>query len=124
MRVGKILVIDDEKIVCSGFKKELEKNGYAVDVAYGEQEAIDKIKSKKYDLAYIDYVLPETNGAKICRQIKKLSPETEAVFMTGNCEHNVLKSEIEFLKAGGRTFSLYKPFYEGELIEVTKKVLN
>ena len=44
--------------------------------------------------------------------------------MTGNYEHDSLQSEAEFIQAGGRSFSFFKPFADGEILEVTKKALN
>ena len=124
MKNGKILVIDDEEIVCKGFERELGQAGYKVESALNAEEALKKVRSKKFDLIYIDYVLPGMDGVQVCREIKKISPQTEAVYMTGNYEQDSLQSEVEFLEAGGSTFSLYKPFSDGEILEVTKKALS
>lgn len=121
---NKILVVDDEEIVCKGFQRELGQAGYSVDSALNAQEALEKIMFETFDLVYIDYVLPDANGVEVCRQIKRLSPQTEAVYMTGNYEHDSLHSQAEFVLAGGRAVSLYKPFADGEILEVTKKALQ
>jgi len=124
MHKGKILVVDDEEIVCEGFKRELNPEGYDVDSVLNGEEAVQKVKAEKFDLVYIDYVLPGMDGVKACRAIKEISPQTEAVYMTGNYEHDCLQNEAEFIKAGGRSFSMYKPFAEGEILEVTIKALK
>ena len=84
------------------------------------------VKSKKYDLIFIDLVMPGMDGVETCRAIKKISPASILVFMTGKVGGHVdpIFKEVEFVNAGGKDYYLYKPFLAGEILAVTKKALK
>ncbi len=121
----KILVIDDEKIVYAAFKKELGLEGYEIDGALSGEEALEKVKEKKYALIFIDYHMPGgMNGVEACKAIRKIDSDLVLVFMTGTVEAGTTtEKEAEFIVAGGKVYYLYKPFLEGEILTVTKKAL-
>ncbi len=118
-----ILVVDDSEMVIKAFQQELHGEGYDVDGVLSGEEAVKKTEGKKYNVVFVDLVMPKMNGIETCRAIKKKSPDSVVVFMTGYVNKNTIYSEIEFIKAGGMNFYLYKPFLEGEILEVTRKAL-
>lgn len=121
----KILVIDDEKIVCTSFERALGDAGYEVDSALSSEAALRKVEKKEYDVIFIDYVLPgDTDGVKVCKAIKEISPDSIAVFMTGKFDKDTTWKEVSFIEAGGKTYSLYKPFASGEILKITKQALT
>ncbi|MDP8263217.1 MAG: response regulator [Candidatus Ancaeobacter aquaticus] len=120
----KILVIDDTPIIGTAFQKELGPEGYAIDVVYDAESALAKIKKNKYDIIFVDLVLPGMDGVQTCKEITAISPDSIQIFMTGNFETDPIFKEAEFIQAGGKTYYLYKPFAKGELLEVTRKALN
>ena len=119
----KILVIDDEKIVCTAFERELGRAGYKVDSALDGMEATVKVRSEKYDLIFIDMVMPVMNGIQTCKAIKEISPDSIQIFMTGHVDKETIWNEIEFTKAGGKVYYLYKPFGDHEILDVVKQAL-
>jgi hypothetical protein len=44
--------------------------------------------------------------------------------MTGHVDKETIFREIEFTKVGGKIYYLYKPFVEGEILDVTRKALT
>lgn len=124
MAGGKILVVDDDQIIQKKFKEELEPAEYAVDSALCGEEAIEKVKQKKYDLIFLDYILPGIDGIKTCQEIKSNAPDSVVVFMTGRVNSSMTDKEIKFIEAGGKIYSLYKPFIEGEILSTAKKALE
>lgn len=120
----KILVIDDEEIIITAFKKELGREGYKVDGASSGEKAVKLVKAKKYDLIFVDFVLPGIDGVQTCREIKKISPEAALVFMTGNIDKKLNYTETDFAEAGGRIYYLYKPFINDEILDVVNKALK
>lgn len=120
----KILVVDDVPVVCAAFKKELGEAGYDVDSALSGEEAIKMAHVKPYRLIFIDMVMPGIDGVRTCKEIKGILPKTTLVFMTGKLDENTIYREVEFTKAGGELYYLYKPFAEGEILDVTKKILQ
>lgn len=120
----KILVLDDVEIVCDAFKEELEQEGYKVDSALTAKIAFQKTESAKYQLIFVDMFLPDTDGVEACKRLKKISPGSILVFMTGRLDSDPIQKEVAFIEAGGRSYFLYKPFVEGEILQVTKKALS
>jgi len=124
MAEEKILVVDDEKIVGTAFKRELGREGFEVDIASDGEKALEMAKVKKYDLIFVDMIMPGINGVQTCRALKEISPGSTTIFMTGYVDKETIFREIEFTKAGGKIYYLYKPFGEGEILSVTKKALS
>ncbi len=119
-----ILIVDDEALICASFERELSAKGYLVDTALNGAAALEAVTKKKYDLALIDKNMPGMDGIETCRAIKKISPETVLIFMTGFFDKENILKEKQFVDAGGRTFHLYKPFAAGEVQSVIQKALS
>ncbi|MEI7999544.1 MAG: response regulator [Candidatus Omnitrophota bacterium] len=119
-----ILVVDDEVIIGTGFDRSLVKKGYHVDSVLSGEEALVAVRKKKYDIVFIDKIMPGMDGVETCREVKKLSPESVCIFMTGLFDKDNILKEMAFVDAGGRTYYLYKPFSEGEIEAVIKMVIN
>lgn len=124
MSMLNILVVDDEPIIGTAFKRELGDQGHQVEYAPNGEVALKSLRLKKYDMVFIDKIMPGMDGIETCRQILKIDPETIPIFMTGVFGKNSAYQEAEFVKAGGRTYSLYKPFSAGELSEVVQKAIE
>jgi len=120
----KILVVDDEKIVGTAFKRELGREGFEVDSVLDGEHALEMAKVKKYDLIFVDMVMPGIDGIQTCGALKEISPDSTIIFMTGYVDKETIFREIEFTRAGGKVYYLYKPFVEGEILEVTRKALT
>lgn len=69
-----ILIIDDILQTREGLQKFLSSYGYAVDIATNGKEATLRIQAKKYDIAFVDMILPDTDGASLMKKINVLSP--------------------------------------------------
>jgi len=119
----RILVVDDESLVCIALKKELEEEGYLVDTVTSGLEAIRKVKTRSYDLAFVDLVMPGIDGTQTCQKIKELSPHTEIVCFTGTYDASLIRRQMDFITAGGRVYFLYKPFREGYIKKTAQKAL-
>jgi PAS domain S-box-containing protein len=74
----KILVVDDMPLnltVALGF---LARHGMVADTADGGEEAVTKVREKRYDLVFMDHMMPEVNGIEATRQIRALADGTAA----------------------------------------------
>ncbi|MFH1062013.1 MAG: response regulator [Candidatus Omnitrophota bacterium] len=116
----KILVVDDEKIVCRGLEKILQQAGFEVDSVFSGKEAIEKSKQTDYALVFVDLMMPEMDGIETCKQLRKISAQVSIVSMTGKLDKDPIHKEVEFTQAGGVSHYLYKPFAEGEILNVAK----
>lgn len=69
----KVLVVDDEKLIVKGIKFSLEQDGFKVDAAYDGEEALQMIRNGKYDIVFLDVMLPKLNGYEVCQQVREFS---------------------------------------------------
>lgn len=120
MITEKILVVDDEEVVCQSVKKILTKKGYSVDNALSAAEAVKKIDTANYDLVITDLMMPKTSGIELLQIIREHYPELEVVMITGYAS---IESAVKATKLGATSY-LPKPFTPDELTKVTEEALT
>jgi two-component system, OmpR family, response regulator VicR len=67
----KILIVEDEKSLAQAYQTILEKNGYAVQLAYDGEEALELIEKGAVDLILLDINMPKMNGIEMLKQMDK-----------------------------------------------------
>lgn len=70
---GRVLVVDDEKMIVKGLKFSLMQDYSVVDCAYDGEEAIEYAKNNEYDIILLDIMLPKLDGLSVCQQIREFS---------------------------------------------------
>ena len=65
----RILLVDDSPTARVKFRKLLANAGYLTDTASGAKEAREKAHQNRYDIAIIDYFMPDVTGDALCRQL-------------------------------------------------------
>ena len=78
----KIIVVDDEKSICSNVEKILKKGNYEVVRAESADEALEKMAVDSFSLLISDIVMPGKNGLELLKLVKDQWPLTKAVMMT------------------------------------------
>jgi two-component system NtrC family response regulator len=81
--MGKILVIDDEKLVCNLISTALKHTGCDVHCMTTLKEGIEAVKSDDYDLVFLDVCLPDGNGLDQIRVIQSAPSFPEVIILTG-----------------------------------------
>ena len=117
----RILVVDDESVLCDVLKINLEYAGYAVDTVLSGEEALQKDLSV-YDLFILDVMMEKINGFDLAKAIRLNagSNNTPIIFCTA------LDSEIDLLKGFdiGADDYIKKPFSMNELRVRVRSVLR
>ncbi|MCF6149298.1 MAG: response regulator [Candidatus Kuenenia sp.] len=116
----KILLVDDEETLRWALKDTLLDDGYDVEDTNDSVEALKLAKKIKYDLVISDLTMPAMNGVQLISEIKKVSPATKAVIMTG---YGSTEAVIEAMHTGVSDF-ITKPFKLEHIKKVIRKVLN
>jgi len=80
---SKILVVDDEESLRDMLVTVLEDEDYLVDSAENGVNALELLKSKKYDLLATDLFMPKMNGFDLIRKCQQLYPETKSIMLSG-----------------------------------------
>ncbi|MCX5893569.1 MAG: response regulator [Deltaproteobacteria bacterium] len=116
----KILVVDDEKIVCDMARIILQKEGYGVDTFTDSQLALDAIRERRYDLVVTDLKMENVSGMDILREVNQLYPETKVIMLTA---YATLDATIEAIRE--RIYDFFpKPVKIEELKRSVKKALG
>lgn len=84
-RLGLALVVDDSPTVRKQLELSLQSLGVDVDAAEDGDFALQKIGSRRYDIVFLDVVLPGADGYQICKTIKKnrATKDTPVIMLTG-----------------------------------------
>jgi DNA-binding NtrC family response regulator len=78
-----ILIIDDDASILNVFSRILQRKGYIVTVAAKGVDAIEKISQNHFDVALIDFCLPDMEGIELFPVIEHKSPGTIKIMLTG-----------------------------------------
>jgi two-component system response regulator GlrR len=80
---ARILVIDDDENIIKTLALCLKSEGYSVDTAENGQEAIAKSNANFYNLAIVDWRLPDIEGTKLLSELKETTPKMAKIMLTG-----------------------------------------
>jgi DNA-binding NtrC family response regulator len=117
----RILVVEDEAAIRLALSGLLRREGYAVEVAGGGEEAIARLRADAFDLVLTDLALGRgASGMDVLRRAKELHPETLVVMITA---HGSEKIAVEAMKAGAEDY-VPKPFDNEEIRLVVRRALE
>jgi DNA-binding response OmpR family regulator len=108
----KILLLEDDQILCDSLKEFLELEGYEVDVAHRGPEVFDLTFTQTYDLYILDVNVPEINGFDVLFSLKNAGDETPAIYITALTDINSISKGFEI----GAEDYIKKPFDPEELV--------
>ena len=78
----KILIAEDEKTQRELLEGFLKKEGFNVEAVANGREALQRLGQNFFDVAVIDYKMPELDGLQTLREIRKLYPDLPVLMMT------------------------------------------
>lgn len=80
----KVLLVDDDESLLDALKRILRKESYEVLTAYSANEALKVVQATAVSVVIVDQEMPEMRGTEFLRVLKKKSPETVRIMLTGN----------------------------------------
>jgi len=111
---NRVLVVDDEKLIVKGIVFSLEQDGMVTDAAYDGEEAVDKVRSNKYDIILLDVMLPRMDGYEVCKKIREFS-DVPIMMLTAKGDDS---DKIQGLECGADDY-ITKPF---NILEVKARI--
>ena len=111
-----ILIIDDEKSICTAIQGILEHEGYTADYALTFCDGFKKLKDGSFDILFLDIWLPDRDGIDGLKEIKKYFPELEVVIISG---HGNIENAVEAIRVGAYDF-LEKPLSLERILLIVK----
>ncbi|MGD8366123.1 MAG: response regulator [Desulfobacterales bacterium] len=113
----RILILDDEPIVCNRLRPTFEKLGYEVEVFVDSADAMARIHEADFDIVITDLKMKGIDGLQFVDAVKSKSPGTEVIVITGFATMETAK---ESFKLGIFDF-VAKPFKISEIRELVEK---
>ncbi len=118
---GRILVVDDDPIICELLSAELGAEGYGVSTVESGEAALEVLEQEPFSLVMLDLYLPGIHGMEVLREIRGSHPGVDVILMTG---HVTTETAIEALRLGAQDY-LNKPLDNLEsVMHVIRKTME
>ena len=111
MTQKKVLIIDDENIICKGCEIILGELGYLCDHSLSGVAGLELVLNNPYDVLLLDMKLKDMDGMKILETIKKVKPEIYVIVITG---YSTVQNAVTAMKMGANDY-ISKPFSEEDI---------
>ena len=116
----KILVVDNTRAMRMTLSMIIEDQGYEVTQVEDGYRAIEAVRETSFDLIFVGVRMPGMNGVETFREIKKISPGSSVVMMTGFATEELLKEALD----EGAFSVIYKPFELETVIDLVDSALK
>ncbi len=118
--MAKILVIDDERLLCDLLRELLSSLGHEVYSAYSGRDGIEAFQRHRPRFTLLDLMLPDMSGVDILRQIRQIDPESAVIILTGGGSE---KMEADCRYLGIQDF-LIKGLSADDLVAAIKRAMD
>jgi putative two-component system response regulator len=115
-----ILIVDDEKMICTVLSQRLTSEGYSCVTAHNGKDALNLFYKGKFSLIISDIRMPEMDGLELLQNVKAVRPTMMFIIMTAYPEIEVA---VEAIHLGANDF-LIKPFDMQLAVFSVKKALE
>lgn len=115
-----VLVVDDEKDHADAMAEGLRRAGHDVLVAYGGNEAIERVREQRIDVILTDLMMPDVDGLAVLDAARTGSPGTEVILVTA---HSSVDTCRRALQRGAYDY-VEKPVDLDELRTVTSRAIE
>ena len=120
MDKAKILIAEDEEAQRSLLEGFLRKEGFEVEAVASGREALQRLERDLFDIALVDYKMPDLDGLQTLREVRRLYPDVSVVMMTA---YGTVETAVASIKEGALDY-LSKPIDLEELLLVLQKVVE
>ncbi len=120
MKIRKVLVIDDQQVICDGCCMVLTERGLTADACQTGRQGLEAALQGNYDVVLLDMKLRDMNGMEILETVRKQRPDVYVIVITG---YSTVQSAIAAMKLGAFDY-LAKPFSDDELILSVERAIE
>lgn len=118
----KILIIDDEPYVIRSLSFVLKKDGFNIETAKDGVEAVQKAKTFRPNLVFLDLQIPKMDGFQVCRALRA-DPESDGCYIVLLTAKGEELDRRKGLEAGANEY-MTKPFSPKELLDHIRELLG
>jgi len=120
MSAGRILLVEDDRILVMLLTEGLQTEGYTVDSVTNGDDAVARGSLPDIDLILLDVTLPGKSGFDVCRELRTKGVETPVLMLTSRDD---ITDRVQGLKLGADDY-LTKPFEVEELVARIEALLR
>jgi DNA-binding NtrC family response regulator len=117
---ARILIVDDELVICKSCEKVFRRAGHDVVYATSGRQALEILQSNTFDVIFTDLKMMDIGGLEVVQTVRQKYPETVVVVITG---YATIASAVETMRSGAFDY-LPKPFTATELMAVLNRALE
>ena len=124
--MARILVVDDDPMVCMAIEVYLERHNFQVTIADGGESGLRALEGNAFDLMVVDIFMPHMRGFESIRIFHERAPAIPLIAMSGYAFANLNTPAPDFLRMAlelGATRCLRKPFTPVALLAVVNECL-
>lgn len=114
----RILVLDDEPIVCKRLKPAFQKAGYEVETCTDSATALQRIAEAPFDVVVTDLKMEGADGLQVVERTHQIQPQARIVVITGFATLDTAK---ESFRKGAFDF-VAKPFKLGDILDCVRRI--
>jgi DNA-binding response OmpR family regulator len=118
--VGKILIVDEDKVILSILSGRYKNKGYEVTVLDKPNEALKLVKAEHFDLMVTDFYMETINGEEFIKEVKAFNSNLKIIVLSGQKNEEQIKTALE----AGIDDYVKKPFSMVELDLRIKKFIE
>lgn len=120
-RRKKIMIIDDEVVVCALLKEVVDICGYEPVVCNNPHAALEIYRKmhREINLVLMDLIMPQMGGAQLCKAFMEINPQNKIIILSGYAEAD----EVESLGQAGVHAFLSKPIEMRHLVRVIEQAV-
>lgn len=119
-RPGRVLVVDDDQRLAESLHDLLSLHGLTVDLVFGGQAAINRLRSVSYDVVLLDLVMPEVDGHQVLQFIQSAGIKTLAIVVSGE---SAVDHVSRALRQGAHDY-IKKPYVADELMTTVSNAIR
>jgi len=123
----RVLVVDDDPMVCTAIEIYLERHNFLVTIADGGESGLRALEGNAFDLMIVDIFMPHMRGFESIRIFHERAPAIPLIAMSGYAFANLNTPAPDFLRMAldlGATRCLHKPFTPAALLAVINDCLG
>jgi CheY-like chemotaxis protein len=120
--MAKILVIDDDALVCETIADILQDAGHTTVVARDGREGLAEFEAEKPALTITDLIMPEQEGIETIRRIRQLCWDAKIICISGG-GRSVATDYLSMAAKLGASATLAKPFHPADLVDLVDRLL-
>jgi CheY-like chemotaxis protein len=119
--MSRILIVDDDALICASIRAWLEGEGFQVTIADGAESGLDALEKDRFDLMIVDIFMPHMHGFESVRVFHERAPLVPLIAISGYVFAQNRSPAPDFLSMAldlGATRCLRKPFTPTMLLTV------